>query len=103
MQMCVGYTLNGVAMPLGTLPADLDQLAQCEPIYETLPGWSDDLAKCKRRADLPPNAERFMARIEQIIGGKPCAPFPFVCVSDALRTVRISHIGVGPGREETIQ
>lgn len=67
--MCVGYKMNGEALPLGTLPADLDQLAQCVPVYETLPGWSEDLSKCKKRADLPLNAEKFMARIEQVLGG----------------------------------
>lgn len=84
LKIGVGYTLDGVALPLGSFMADLDQLARVAVVYETLPGWHEDLSLCKKRADLPPNARAFVARIEAVTG------------------VPVSHIGVGPGREQTI-
>ena len=54
------------------------------PVYEELPGWDDDLSTAKAFADLPPNAQRYVERVEE------------------LGDVPINWIGVGPAREETI-
>jgi len=54
------------------------------PVYEELPGWDDDLSSAKTFADLPPNAQRYVERVEE------------------LADTPINWIGVGPAREETI-
>jgi adenylosuccinate synthase len=63
---------------------DSEVLAACRPIYEELPGWSDDIRGACTLDDLPSAARRYVERIEELIG------------------VPILLIGVGPGREETI-
>ncbi|MEY3115597.1 MAG: hypothetical protein RL611_311 [Actinomycetota bacterium] len=55
-----------------------------KPIYEYLPGWSEDISKARKLSDLPTNAQNYIKFLEEISG----AP--------------MSAIGVGPGREETI-
>ncbi len=65
-------------------PAGLKVLADCEPVYEILPGWRDDISKMRRFEDLPENARHYLRRIETLIG------------------VPIKIISVGPGRSETI-
>lgn len=54
------------------------------PIYETVPGWSEDITSCRRWEDLPANAKAYVERIEELVG------------------VRAGLISVGPGREEVI-
>ena len=63
---------------------DSEALAACRPIYEELPGWSDDIRGARTLRDLPSAARRYVERIEELMG------------------VPILLIGVGPGREETI-
>lgn len=55
-----------------------------KPIYEYLPGWTEDITQVRKFEDLPENAQSYIRRIEQISG------------------VRVSVIGVGPGREAAI-
>ena len=55
-----------------------------KPVYETLPGWSEDITQCRRWEDLPANAQAYVQRIEHLVG------------------VRAGLISVGPGREEVI-
>ena len=52
--------------------------------YETLPGWQEDLAKCKKFADLPANAQQYIKRVEQLLG------------------VPVRWVGVGAGREDVV-
>lgn len=69
---------------LNHFPADLEMLAQCEPIYETLPGWQEDISGVRSYADLPENTKKYLKRIEEL------AESP------------VQIISVGPGREQTI-
>ena len=55
-----------------------------EPVYETMPGWKTDLSGIRNYADLPENAKKYIAKVEDLIG----AP--------------IGIISVGPDREQTI-
>lgn len=80
----VNYKLNGRALPAGYMPASLDELAQCEVEYETMPGWKCDISKAKTTADLPPQAVAYLKRIEQLVG------------------VPISYVGVGASRDAMI-
>jgi adenylosuccinate synthase len=64
--------------------ADMDTLAEVEPIYETLPGWKADISQCRRFDDLPIEAKKYVQRLEQLVGAK------------------ISMVSVGPERTQTL-
>ena len=66
VKLCVGYRLDGREIDL--LPLGADAIARCEPIYETLPGWSGPTAGITRYEDLPANARRYLERIEATTG-----------------------------------
>jgi adenylosuccinate synthase len=84
LKLGVSYTLDGKPVPFGSVPARLDDLGRCQVVYETFPGWTEDISTCTRVADLPANAQAYLARIEQVLG------------------VRAKWIGVGAGRDQTI-
>lgn len=78
----VEYYLNGKVLP--SLPADLSELEAAEVKYEELPGWKSDISKCRSWQDLPGNAKKYIARIEELVG------------------VKCKWIGVGPGRDAIV-
>jgi adenylosuccinate synthase len=80
--VCVGYDVDGVVHR--EMPMTQREFARAVPVYETLPGWDDDISKATTLADLPTNARKYVDALEAMIK----AP--------------ISAIGVGPGRDETI-
>jgi adenylosuccinate synthase len=80
--VCVAYDVDGTRVK--ELPASQSDFHHAKPIYEYLPGWSEDISKAKSINDLPKNAKAYVEYLEKISG----AP--------------ISAIGVGPGRDETI-
>ena len=82
IKLCVGYQLNGVALDI--FPVGADAVTACEPIYETLPGWTESTVGTKRWEDLPENARAYLKRIEAICE----AP--------------VDMVSTGPDREETI-
>ncbi len=82
VKICVGYKLNGTI--INTFPASLKDLAICEPVYEELDGWTEDITNVERFEDLPQNARNYVKRIEELTG------------------ISASIISVGPGREKTI-
>lgn len=55
------------------------------PVYEELPGWWEDISQCRTFDELPGNARDYVLRLESMIGA------------------RVSAIGVGPGRDQTIE
>jgi adenylosuccinate synthase len=65
-------------------PADLKVLAECKPIYETLPGWTEEISHIRKFEDLPENTRNYLKRIEELV------------------ETPIDIISIGPGREETI-
>jgi len=65
-------------------PMTLGEVSRAEPVYETLPGWSEDVSGVRRFGDLPDAARRYVERVEALAG------------------VPVELISVGPGREETI-
>ncbi|MBB1246364.1 adenylosuccinate synthase [Streptomyces durbertensis] len=81
--VCVAYEIDGKRVE--ELPYSQTDFHHAKPIYEFLPGWSEDITKAKTFADLPKNAQGYVKALEEMSG----AP--------------ISAIGVGPGRDETIQ
>jgi adenylosuccinate synthase len=80
--VCVAYEIDGRRVE--ELPASQSDFHHAKPIYEYLPGWSEDISEAKRLADLPANARAYVKYLEEISG----AP--------------MSAIGVGPGRTQTI-
>jgi len=82
VKICVAYKLDG--KKIKHVPADLAAFQRCEPVYETLPGWTEDLSGVKRKSDLPSAALKYVERVEEIIG------------------VPAGIISVGPDREQTI-
>jgi adenylosuccinate synthase len=66
LQVCTGYRCNGDL--LTEMPGDVAHLAACEPVYETLSGWSRPTASVRRYDDLPSEAKAYIARIEAITG-----------------------------------
>jgi adenylosuccinate synthase len=82
VRICTGYNHRGTR--LDYFRADMDTLAEVEPVYETLPGWKAELGQCRRFEDLPPEAKKYVQRLEQLSG------------------VKISMVSVGPERGQTL-
>ena len=82
IEVCVGYDLDGTRHDI--LPLDADEIAECRPIYETFPGWTDSTFGITEWDRLPLNARRYLERVQQFIG----AP--------------IDMVSTGPDREHTI-
>jgi len=82
----VGYRLG--ARTLDVLPLDADDIAACEPIYETLPGWSESTAGLTNWEQLPANARRYLERMQALIG----APIDMVSTGpDRVHTILLRH------------
>jgi len=81
VKICTAYELDGKL--IYHYPASLKELNRCKPVYEELPGWSEDVTQCKTLEDLPENARNYIRRISELVG------------------VRISTFSVGPDRNQT--
>jgi adenylosuccinate synthase len=66
IEICTAYRCG--SRTLIEFPSDLSQLAACEPIYESMPGWDAPTRGARRFSDLPDNARRYIARLEQVSG-----------------------------------
>jgi adenylosuccinate synthase len=66
ISVCTGYRSGGVV--LTEFPGDVAQLASCEPVYESLPGWRTPTSGVRRYDDLPPEARRYISRLEEVSG-----------------------------------
>lgn len=82
IKICTGYRINGEVVDM--LPFGAHQVAQCEPVYETMSGWAESTVGVKRYEDLPENARRYLERLAEVTG----AP--------------VTMVSTGPDREETI-
>ena len=82
LKLCVGYTLNGKEVK--GFPASLKTLAECQPVYETLPGWQTDISGIRKYDELPEAARRYVERIAEVTG------------------VPLGIVSVGPNRNQTI-
>jgi adenylosuccinate synthase len=80
--VCVAYEVDGVRHD--EMPMTQAEFSRAIPIYETFPGWTEDISMARSLDDLPRNARDYVEGLEKMIK----AP--------------ISAIGVGPGRDETI-
>ncbi|MDK8895244.1 adenylosuccinate synthase [Corynebacterium sp. MSK006] len=80
--ICVAYDVDGVRHD--EMPLTQSEFHHAEPIYETMPAWEEDITGCRTFEELPQRAQDYLHRIEALSG------------------CRISYVGVGPGRDETI-
>jgi adenylosuccinate synthase len=86
IKIAVGYKLGGRAIDI--LPLDADEVAGCEPVYETLPGWRDTTAGLTNWEQLPANARRYLERIEALTG----TPIDMVSTGpDRVHTILLRH------------
>jgi adenylosuccinate synthase len=84
--ICTGYKLGDRS--LDVLPLDADEIAACEPVYETLPGWTETTAGLTNWEQLPANARRYLERMQALIG----APIDMVSTGpDRVHTVLLRH------------
>jgi adenylosuccinate synthase len=82
LKICTAYECDGEI--LDNFPASLDKLARCEPVYEALPGWKEDISGVRHLDDLPHNVLHYLKRLEALTG------------------TPIQIVSVGPGRDQTI-
>jgi adenylosuccinate synthase len=82
LKICTAYEYNGEI--IHDFPASIKILKACKPVFETLPGWSEDISEVRKIDDLPQNAKNYLGRIEE------------------LTETPINIISVGPGRDQTI-
>lgn len=82
MKICVAYKYKGKI--LKEFPYDLEVLTGARPVYEELPGWQENISSIRYYSQLPPNARRYLDRLQEFLG------------------VKISYISVGSKRDETI-
>ena len=82
LSICTAYEFEGRV--LKDFPASLKVLAGCKPIFETLPGWSEDISGIRKIEHLPENTKNYLKRLEELI------------------QTPIDIVSIGPGRDETI-
>jgi adenylosuccinate synthase len=64
VKICTGYVYRNQL--IDHYPASLKVLAECEAVYEELPGWSEDVTQCKTLEELPINARNYLNRISEL-------------------------------------
>ena len=82
VKICTGYRKNGKVIT--DFPARLIDLEGCEPVYEEMEGWTDDISDIRVFGELPAAAQAYIRRIEELTG------------------VRVSLVGVGANRVQTV-
>ncbi|MDS1030553.1 adenylosuccinate synthase [Bacillota bacterium LX-D] len=82
IKICTGYKLDGQITT--EFPHSLKALAKCQPVYEELPGWKEDVSSIQKFEDLPESAQKFIRRVEELTGAK------------------VAIVAVGPEREQSI-
>ncbi len=82
IKLCTSYVKDGKTIK--SIPASLKELELCKPVYEEFEGW-DNVSDIRKYDDLPANAKKYLSRIQELTG------------------VKIKLIGVGSGREQTIE
>ncbi|AND86254.1 adenylosuccinate synthase [Clostridium tyrobutyricum] len=83
IKACVGYKLDGKVIDY--VPASLEDLAKCEPVYEEFDGWDENIKDARDYNSFPENAKKYIRKIEEFTGTK------------------VSIVSVGPERDQTIK
>lgn len=82
LKICTAYEVDGER--IDSRPASLNKLARCQPVYEELPGWKEDITSARKLDELPQITRDYLSRIEEIT------------------EVPLSIVSIGPMREQTI-
>ena len=82
VKICAAYEYQGDIIK--DFPASLDVLADCKPVYETLPGWAEDTSKMRKLEDFPTNARSYLDRMAE------------------LAETEVQIVSIGPDRDQTI-
>lgn len=82
LKICASYKKDGKI--INTFPVTIEELENCEPVYEELPGFTEDISQARAFEDLPENCRKYVLRIEELAG------------------CHVEMIGVGPGRDQDI-
>ena len=82
VKICTAYEYQGDIIK--DFPASLDVLADCKPVYETLPGWAEDTSKMRKLEDFPTNARSYLDRMAE------------------LAETEVQIVSIGPDRDQTI-
>lgn len=82
LKLCTSYEIEGERTT--HFPSDSFRLERCKPIYETIPGWSEDITTARKLTDLPVAARRYVDRVMELVG------------------LKVSVVSVGPDRAQTI-
>lgn len=82
IKICTAYELDGEQIQ--TYPSHVDDLRRVKPVFESVPGWKDEIDGVRSYQGLPPEAHNYLDRIAQLIG------------------IPVDVVSVGPGREQTI-
>lgn len=83
IKVCNAYRLDGILIDF--YPSDIPSLSRCQPVYEALPGWQEDIMNTRRLEELPQNAQNYIQFIAEKSG------------------VAVTAVSVGPGREQVIR
>lgn len=81
LRVATHYELDGKKLE-GSMPADVNELGRCTPVYVDLPGWTEDITEVTSFEGLPANAQNYIRFIEKEL------------------QVPVSWVGTGPAREE---
>ncbi|HEX4613857.1 MAG TPA: adenylosuccinate synthase [Urbifossiella sp.] len=82
LKICTAYDIDGERTT--HFPSDSFDLERCRPVFETIPGWSEDLTAARKLSDLPAAARRYIDRVRELVG------------------LPVSVVSVGPDRAQTI-
>lgn len=82
LQVCTAYDIGGKKTTV--FPSHVDDLRRAKPVYESVPGWKEEITGCRAFGDLPANAKSYLSRISELVG-RP-----------------VGMVSVGPERDQTI-
>ena len=82
LKICTAYKVHGAQTT--TFPSHVDDLREVQPVYESLPGWTEDLTQATAKSDLPANALAYVDRVSELVGAQ------------------VDRVSVGPARSQTI-
>jgi adenylosuccinate synthase len=82
LKICTAYEIDGKSS--ARFPSHVDDLRRAKPVYETVPGWKEEITDCRSYKDLPANAQAYLRRISELVK-QP-----------------IELVSVGPERDQTI-
>ncbi|MEM6799262.1 MAG: adenylosuccinate synthetase, partial [Planctomycetota bacterium] len=82
IKICTAYMIDGERT--NRFPSQVEDLRRVEPVYESVPGWAEDVTGCRSLDELPTAARGYLDRVSQLVG------------------VPVEVVSVGPGRDQTI-